>query len=194
MGEVTMTRATLIIGGARSGKSRYAVQLAREKVEKVLFVATAQAGDEEMRQRIEEHRKARPAAWRTLEAQNDVGRKIQQGMGDTAVVIVDCIALLVNNVLSRHYRVSGRNKEPKAIGKAVEDEINGLIACFRQAEADFIVVSNEVGTGIVPADKISRLYRDLLGRANQMLAQHADEVLLMVAGIPLKLKGSDSGE
>ena len=189
-----MAKTVLIIGGARSGKSRYAVELARKKAEKVLFVATAEVGDEEMRQRIEEHKKARPATWRTLEVQIDVGRKIQQELGDAAVVIVDCIALLVNNVLSRHYSVNNHTKGPKAIEKAVEDEINGLIACFRQVEANFIVVSNEVGTGIVPADEMSRLYRDLLGKANQMLAQHADEVLMMVAGIPLQLKSDDSGK
>ncbi len=189
-----MAKTTLIIGGARSGKSRYAVELARKKAEKVLFVATAEPGDEEMRQRIEEHKKARPATWRTLEVQIDVGKRIGQEPGDAAVVIVDCIALLVNNVLSRHYSVNNRTRGPKAIEKAVEDEINGLIACFRQVEANFIVVSNEVGTGIVPADEMSRLYRDLLGKANQMLAQHADEVLMMVAGIPLPLKGGGSGK
>ena len=176
-----MAKATLIIGGARSGKSRYAMELARKKTDRVLFMATAEAGDEEMRQRIEEHKKARPATWRTLEAPIDVGKRIGQERGDAAVVVVDCIALLLNNMLSRH---SG----PKAIGKAVESEINGLIACFHQVEANFIVVSNEVGTGIVPADEMSRLYRDLLGKANQMLAQHADEVMMMVAGIPLRLK------
>jgi adenosylcobinamide kinase/adenosylcobinamide-phosphate guanylyltransferase len=189
-----MAKTTLIIGGARSGKSRHALELARKKAEKVLFVATAEAGDEEMRQRIEEHKKARPAAWRTLEVQIDVGKRIQQELGDAAVVIVDCIALLVNNVFSRHYSANCHTEGPKAIEKAVEDEINGLIACFRQVEANFIVVSNEVGTGIVPADAMSRLYRDLLGKANQMLAQHADEVLMMVAGIPLQLKGDDSGQ
>jgi adenosylcobinamide kinase/adenosylcobinamide-phosphate guanylyltransferase len=176
-----MARATLIIGGARSGKSRYALELAGKVTDKVLFVATAEAGDEEMRLRIEEHKKARPATWRTLEAPIGIGKRIGRERGDASVVIVDCIALLINNVLSRH---SG----PKDIGKAVESEINGLIACFRQVDADFIIVSNEVGTGIVPADEMSRLYRDLLGKANQMLAQHADDVIMMVAGISVKLK------
>lgn len=176
-----MAKATLIIGGARSGKSRYAVELARKITDKVLFVATGEAGDEEMRQRIEEHKKARPAAWRTLEAQIELGKRIEQEKSEAAVVIVDCIALLLNNVLSRKYGL-------KAIEKAVKSEINGLIACFRQFEGDFIIVSNEVGTGLVPADEISRLYRDLLGKANQKLAQHADKVIMMVAGIPLKLK------
>jgi len=189
-----MAKIVLIIGGARSGKSHYALELAQKKSGPVLFVATAEALDEEMKQRIEEHKRARPATWRTLEVQIDVGKRIQQESGDAEVVIIDCIALLVNNVLSRHYSVNNRTKELKAIEKAVEDEINGLIACFRQVKANFIVVSNEVGTGIVPADKMSRLYRDLLGKANQMLAQHADEVIMMVAGIPIWLKGNESGQ
>jgi len=189
-----MAKIVLIIGGARSGKSRHALELARKKAAKVLFVATAAALDEEMKQRIEEHKKARPAAWRTLEVQTDVGRKIQPELGNAQVVIIDCIALLVNNILSQHYSVNNHTKELKVIEKAVDDEINGLIACFRQVGANFIVVSNEVGTGIVPTDKMSRLYRDLLGKANQMLAQHADEVLMMVAGIPIRLKSEDSGQ
>ena len=105
----------------------------------------------------------------------------------------------VNTVISEAKDLIEKVKElapgdDGAIEKAVEDEINGLIACFRQGEAHFIVVSNEVGTGMVPADEMSRLYRDLLGKANQMLAQYADEVLMMVAGIPVRLKSDDSGK
>jgi len=188
-----MGRTTLIIGGARSGKSRYAQELARKTSGRVLFVATAEAGDEEMRRRIEEHKKARPATWRTLEVQTNVGSRIRQEMGEAQVVIVDCIALLVNNILQPYYKVEGGRVELKDIEKAVADEISALLQCFTQVKASFIVVSNEVGTGIVPVDGISRLYRDLLGKANQMLAQQADEVLMMVAGIPLSLKSKESG-
>jgi len=97
-----MGKTVLIIGGARSGKSHYAQELARSKSGAVLFVATAEAGDEEMRQRIEEHKKARPATWRTLEVQSRVGKRIRQEIGEAQVVIVDCITLLVNNVFSQH--------------------------------------------------------------------------------------------
>ncbi|MBL7126970.1 MAG: bifunctional adenosylcobinamide kinase/adenosylcobinamide-phosphate guanylyltransferase [Dehalococcoidales bacterium] len=187
-----MGKTVLIIGGARSGKSHYAQELARSKSGRVLFVATAEAGDEEMRQRIEEHKKARPATWRTLEVQGHIGNRIRQEIGEAQVVIVDCIALLVNNVLSQHQGAGNGQIDQKEAEKAVVDEINALLECCQQVEASFIIVSNEVGLGIVPADKTSRLYRDLLGKANQMLARQADEVLMMAAGIPLRLKGNDS--
>ncbi len=189
-----MGKTVLIIGGARSGKSHYAQELARSKSGAVLFVATAEAGDEEMRQRIEEHKKARPATWRTLEVQSRVGKRIRQEIGEAQVVIVDCITLLVNNVLGQQQSAGNGRVDLKAVEKAVTDEINALLECCRQVRASFIMVSNEVGSGIVPADKMSRLYRDLLGKANQMLAQQADEVLMMVAGIPFPLKSDDSGQ
>lgn len=187
-----MTKTTLIIGGARSGKSHHALELARKASVPVLFVATAGALDQEMKQRIEEHKRTRPSTWRTLEVQVHVGNRIRQEIGDARVVVVDCITLLVSNIIGRHQSANNRTKELKDIEKAVEGEIDELIKCFRQLKASFILVSNEVGTGIVPADKISRLYRDLLGKANQMLAQHADEAFLMVSGIPLPLKRCDS--
>jgi len=187
-----MMKTTLIIGGARSGKSSYALELARKASLPVLFVATAGALDEEMKQRIEEHKRARPATWQTLEVQTYVGKRIRQEIGDARVVIVDCIALLVSNILGQHYSADNRTGELKTVEEAIEGEIGELIECFRKVKASFIVVSNEVGTGIVPADRMSRLYRDLLGKANQMLAQYADEVFLMVAGIPLAVKMSRS--
>ncbi|MGB2814956.1 MAG: bifunctional adenosylcobinamide kinase/adenosylcobinamide-phosphate guanylyltransferase [Dehalococcoidales bacterium] len=188
-----MRKTTLIIGGARSGKSHYAMELARKASGPVLFVATAEALDEEMRQRIEEHKRTRPTAWRTLEVPTHVGDGVRQEIGDAQVVIIDCITLLVNNILSQHYPPDSRQKETDTIEQAVADEISALIECFHKVEARFIVVSNDVGSGIVPADGMSRLYRDLLGKANQMLAQRADEVIMMVAGIPLPLKSDDSG-
>ncbi|MBL7127344.1 MAG: bifunctional adenosylcobinamide kinase/adenosylcobinamide-phosphate guanylyltransferase [Dehalococcoidales bacterium] len=189
-----MRKTTLIIGGARSGKSHYAMELARKASGPVLFVATAEALDEEMRQRIEEHRRTRPAAWRTLEVPTRVGDGVRQKIGDAQVVIIDCITLLVNNILSQHYTPGSRQKAADIIEQAVVDEISALIECFHKIEANFIMVSNDVGSGIVPADGMSRLYRDLLGKANQMLAQSADEVIMMVAGIPLPLKSDDSGQ
>lgn len=131
----------------------------------MLFVATAAAGDEEMRQRIDEHQRARPAAWSTLEVTTDIGSQITQKIGKAQVVIVDCITLLVNNISGYYADQTGE-----------------------QIDASFITVTNEVGLGLVPANRLGRLYRDLLGKVNQILAQHADEVYLMVAGIPVPIK------
>jgi adenosylcobinamide kinase/adenosylcobinamide-phosphate guanylyltransferase len=176
-------KTTLIIGGARSGKSRLALEMARAAAGEVLFVATAEAGDDEMARRIETHKRSRPAHWRTLEVTTGIGERISADIGRSGTVVIDCVTLLVNNVFEQY-----KNTGEAATEKAVEAEINGLVKCIEQSGADFIIVTNEVGLGIIPDDRVSRLYRDLLGRANQALAARADEVLFMVAGIPVKIK------
>ena len=181
-------KTTLITGGARSGKSHFAQELARRLDKAVLFVATAEAGDEEMRQRIEEHKKARPAHWSTLEVTSHVGNQILQDCNEAQVVIVDCITLLVSNILGQYDDQTIERIDAGLIEKKVVDEIDELVECINRLDASFIVVTNEVGTGLVPATKTGRLYRDLLGRANQLLAQQSDEVYLMVAGLPVKIK------
>jgi len=175
---------TLILGGARSGKSTYAQKLAQERGgDDVLFVATAQALDEEMQSRIEAHRRDRPAAWRTLEAPHDTGRLIQQA-DPSAVVLMDCLTLLVSNaVLTLPESASAIEAEAAALA-----EVDELLAAYRRGTSSWIVISNEVGLGLVPPYPMGRVYRDALGRANQRLAAEADEVLFMVAGIPMKVK------
>jgi adenosylcobinamide kinase / adenosylcobinamide-phosphate guanylyltransferase len=173
----------LVTGGARSGKSDFAQRLALERGgDDVLFVATAEAGDDEMVRRIEAHQRARPPAWRTVEARAGVGAAI--GRTDAArVAVVDCLTLLVSNVL-----LSLGDDPAAAAETAIRDEVGGLIDAAAVADATVIVVTNEVGLGIVPADRLTRLYRDLLGRANAMLALRANEVYLLVSGLPLELK------
>jgi adenosylcobinamide kinase/adenosylcobinamide-phosphate guanylyltransferase len=178
----------LILGGARSGKSSYAQQLALNMQQPVLFVATAEAGDEEMKQRIEAHRRGRPATWKTLEATTQIGDRIRREIGRIPIVIIDCVTLLVSNVFNRYLDREDEPDFPELTGKGVITEIDALVYCMTQVNASFIVVSNEVGQGLVPVGNMSRLYRDLLGRANCMLAQDMDEVYLMVAGLPLKIK------
>ena len=183
-----MSKTTLLIGGARSGKSHFAQGLALNSGETVLFVATATAGDEEMRQRIEEHQKSRPATWKTLEATTHIGNHILKKIGGAETVIVDCITLLLNNIFFQHGDPTDEQLDAPLIEKEVKSEIAELLECIDKVDANFIIVTNEIGLGLVPADRMSRLYRDLLGKANQMLAQHADEVYQMVAGIPLLIK------
>ena len=178
----------LITGGARSGKSRYAQEMALKWGGPVLFVATAEAGDEEMRQRIEQHRRSRPSSWRTLEVATGVGNEIIQGIGNAQVVIIDCITMLVNNIFSKYTDSSGENIDASLVEEEVTAEINRLMECFNRVDAGFIVVTNEVGMGLVPANSMSRLYRDLLGRGNQLLAGQADEVCIMVSGLPVTIK------
>ena len=171
----------LITGGARAGKSSYAQKLAAEIGEKVLFVATAEAKDEDMRLRIEKHKKSRPSYWKTLEAPKDVASVIESAGGGYSVVIIDCITMLVSNVML------GAENETSAESEILK-EIDALINVMKTSPATFILVSNEVGLGIVPDNELSRNYRDLLGRANQLIASYADGVYLLVAGIPVKIK------
>jgi adenosylcobinamide kinase/adenosylcobinamide-phosphate guanylyltransferase len=177
-------KSMLITGGARSGKSRLAQELAVKSGKAVLFVATAEAGDEEMKRRIEIHRKSRPPDWKTLEVTTHIGSYIKKNIGRAGIVVIDDITLLVSNIFMQY----DEKTDASLVEKAVAAEIKELIECIDRTDADFIIVTNEVGLGIIPADRISRLYRDTLGRANQMLAEHADEVDLMVAGIPLVVK------
>ena len=198
----------LILGGARSGKSRFAQQMAKGLGEKVLFVATGQPLDEEMASRIEEHKRIRPKNWRILEIDVQVGQELKGQIGDVEIVLLDCLSLLVSNViLNPSLPLSLRAERSNLLAlragsmknlegidfaeaeKRVMDEMEELIECIEKHKGIFIVVSNEVGLGLVPENKLGRVYRDLLGKANQLLAQHADEVYFMVSGIPVRIKG-----
>lgn len=185
-----MKKSILILGGARSGKSRFAQEKARNFKEPVLFVATGEARDEEMRERIEKHKKERPSSWRTLETPTNLGIEIQKNVSDIKFVVIDCITLLINNIFNNFSEQDLEKIEVSIIEKLVTAEINNLVICIRNTDATFLIVSNEVGWGLVPDNRIGRIYRDLLGKANQILAEQADEVYLMVAGIPLKIKPS----
>jgi adenosylcobinamide kinase/adenosylcobinamide-phosphate guanylyltransferase len=178
-----MGKLTLILGGARSGKSTYAEELARESNQPVLFIATATAFDDEMRERIKNHRASRPANWQTLEAQTDIASALENKTWD-GVVIFDCVTLLLNNIL-----LPMPEDVPFDIFmQKVDNEINALIAAQKKVGGDWLVISNEVGLGLVPPYPLGRIYRDALGRANQILARAADHVILMVAGIPMTVK------
>ena len=179
-------KTTLIIGGARSGKSTLAQEMGAKADGAVLFVATAEAGDEDMKKRIEIHKKSRPADWVTLEVTTHIGSQIMKNIDKAQTVIIDCITLLINNIFMQY----DENTDVDLAEKEVAAEINELLDCIKNTDAHFIIVTNEIGLGVVPADRVSRLYRDVLGRANQMLAEYADEVLLLVAGIPMTVKKS----
>jgi adenosylcobinamide kinase / adenosylcobinamide-phosphate guanylyltransferase len=182
---------TLILGGARSGKSTYAEQLAAQRGKRVAYVATAQAWDDEMALRIANHQAQRAAGWITLEAPQQVGATVaaaeaaaRTAGGEWEVVLVDCLTLLANNVIL----ALPEPVEIPAAEAALRVEVDALLAAYAASNASWILVSNEVGLGIVPAYPLGRVYRDALGRANQQLAAMADEVLFMVAGLPMRVK------
>jgi adenosylcobinamide kinase/adenosylcobinamide-phosphate guanylyltransferase len=179
-----MGELVLILGGARSGKSTYAQNLALEiGGPSVVLVATAEARDDEMRQRIEQHQRERPEGWRTLEAPRHTGQAILESDGGEQAILVDCMTLLASNRLLEFEDAFDPEVEAAVMGEAAD-----LIACAAQVAGTMIVVSNEVGMGLVPPYPLGRAYRDLLGKANQALAAAAGKVVLLVAGLPLALK------
>jgi adenosylcobinamide kinase/adenosylcobinamide-phosphate guanylyltransferase len=134
-----------------------------------------------MQDRIAEHRKNRPENWRTLEITTGIGREIEKEIEDADVVVIDCITLLISNLLTDEQDYAEAEKIVKA-------EINELINYIDNLDASFIIVSNEVGLGLVPENKLGRIYRDLLGKTNQQLASHATKVYLMLACLPVQVK------
>jgi len=179
-----MGKLTLILGGARSGKSSYAQSLAEETGKPVTYLATAQALDEEMSARIQKHRVERPPTWETLEIPLGISLHVQQIKTD--VVILDCMTLLVTNVLMQFVKDDLVDEEP--FTQALQKEVEELIAKIRTGNKDWIIISNEVGLGLVPPYQMGRVYRDLLGWVNQQLARAANKVIFMVAGIPTVIK------
>ena len=199
-----MGRLTLILGGARSGKSSYAEQRAKDVGgANVLYVATSETKDDEMQQRVEKHRSERPPGWGTVEAPRNVAQALRQARdtalrqerSDAKVVLLDCMTFLVANHLmdaaapeDDPFDAPSSDPFDAKIEADVVAEVEAIIAYLRETEVEMLVVSNEVGLGVVPPYELGRAYRDILGRANQILARHADEVLLLVAGIPMKVK------
>ena len=177
-------RLIFLLGGARSGKSHYAETWARQHGERVLFVATAEPKDADMRQRVADHREARPADWHTLEAPRDTARSIAACSYVYDTLLLDCLTLLTSNILLELPESATQNEA----NAAVLAEVERLLEVYAASEATWLVVSNEVGMGVVPPTRLGVLYRDMLGRANQRVAQASDEVLLLVAGIAWRLK------
>lgn len=174
----TLTKSiTLVLGGVRSGKSHYAQNLAAA-YERVAFIATAEALDAEMQQRITRHREERPATWTTIEAPIALEDAILQCSGKFDVVLIDCLTLWTSNLM-----MSESSNSDRIFARA-----DRLCDSLRQVKSSVVLVSNEVGSGIVPENDDGRLYRDLLGGVNQRVAQFADKVLLLVAGYPLTVK------
>jgi adenosylcobinamide kinase / adenosylcobinamide-phosphate guanylyltransferase len=171
---------TLILGGVRSGKSRYAEEVARQRGAPVTVIVTGTAGDEEMAARIAAHRARRPPEWRVLEAPLELGRAIEKSITPGALVVVDCLTLWLSNVLALDD------------AKALEREREALKRALVEAQGTILLVSNEVGLGIVPMSELARRFIDEAGVLHQQLARVCDQVVWMVAGIPTVVKGVDA--
>ncbi|MBI2866985.1 MAG: bifunctional adenosylcobinamide kinase/adenosylcobinamide-phosphate guanylyltransferase [Chloroflexi bacterium] len=185
----------LVLGGARAGKSGFAQRLAAARSRRggVLFVATAEAGDDEMSSRIKRHQQSRPQRWVTLEEPRDVVGRLAAVRPAPAVVLLDCLTLWASNLLLSPLPARGKAPTAAALERGqrrVAREVERLLRWYERSDASLVVVSNEVGLGIVPADPLTRAYRDALGNANQRIAEWADRVYLLIAGIPLEIKAT----
>ena len=181
-----MGKLTLLLGGARSGKSTLAEKLAAQRGTRVLYVATAIPFDDEMKHRIENHQKQRPDTWKTIESPTMIAEAIQSETQSMDIVLLDCVTLLVNN-LFMEFSGDPDHFDETRFAEVINHEVDGILTAIEASDTAWIIVSNEVGLGLVPPYPLGRVYRDLLGWVNQQLAARADEVYLMVAGMAVPL-------
>jgi len=184
-------RLCLILGGVRSGKSTFAESRAAAHPGPVTYLATARPTDAEMWARIAAHRRNRPASWITVEAPDTVPEALRRAGAQPGLVLLDCLTNFVANLMTtrphEHYE-DPPPEELQAVEQRVGLAIQDLLEAYTAGCADLIIVSNEVGLGVVPPYALGRIYRDALGRANMAVAAVADEVYWMVAGLPLRIK------
>lgn len=172
------SKLIFITGGCRSGKSQYALDYANRHFSKKIYLATCEALDDEMIQRVETHKRLRGPEWLTIEEPVEIVDRIKQYSDNADVILLDCLTLWLSNLLLRG------NNDLKMM-----EAMEGFVHSLKERQISIILVSNEVGMGIVPADSLSRRFRDLSGMANRMIAEVADAVIFMVSGMPIFLKG-----
>nr|WP_233356359.1 bifunctional adenosylcobinamide kinase/adenosylcobinamide-phosphate guanylyltransferase [Brenneria sp. L3-3C-1] len=182
-------KVILITGGARSGKSALAEKLAARCRDRVLYIATSVVTDDEMAERVRRHQQGRPAHWRTWEGYRDLGAVIAHQVAEDEAVILECITTMITNVLFEQAGdTSPEQMDFPAIEAAIGQQIDELIAACSYSAAPIYLVTNELGMGIVPENRLARHFRDIAGRVNQRLAAAAESVYLVVSGIEVKIK------
>lgn len=176
-----MSKIILITGGARSGKSTFALKLAKETAQKVAFIATCQPNDDEMLLRIKKHKLSRPKSWLTIEEPYELDKAIKKAAMQSGCVIIDCLTLWVSNLLLRNIA-----------GAIIIAKATKTVEMIRKTGVQAIIVTNEVGMGIVPDNILARQFRDIAGEINQYFARQSDKTYLMTAGIPLIIKNPEN--
>ncbi|WP_105618608.1 bifunctional adenosylcobinamide kinase/adenosylcobinamide-phosphate guanylyltransferase [Vallitalea okinawensis] len=183
-----MGKLILVTGGARSGKSTFAENLIKASYEDVLYIATAIPYDGEMVERIKKHREQRPSKWETYEGYKDLGQVLNNNTSEA--VLLDCMTIMVTNLMFDYMGEEDINDcDTELMEKYILEQINQLIDGTRAYAGTTVLVTNEVGSGLVPESKLSRVFRDIAGRVNQRIAGKAEEVYLVVSGIPVRIKG-----
>ncbi len=181
-----MGQILFVTGGARSGKSTFAEHLARHSGAPVVYLATMEAGDDELRDRVQRHQARRPASWSTVEEPVAIADAVA-GAATEACVLIDCLSLWVTNRLMQLGSEEPDLTSVEALEAALDVEVEALLGVARRRAGETVIVTNEVGAGIVPAYPLGRVYRDVLGRVNQRVSYAADRAWLLVAGRPLEL-------
>jgi adenosylcobinamide kinase/adenosylcobinamide-phosphate guanylyltransferase len=179
-----------VTGGARSGKSTFAEGLIMEQGHRILYIATAVPFDNEMRDRIKKHRQQRPSFWRTLEAYRGIGESLENRGERFHGILLDCVTVMITNLMM-DLGCDGEGFSPERTGRMeaqVMAEVDSAIAGIRKWGELGVIVTNEVGMGLVPDNPLGRVFRDIAGRVNQHIAAEADSGYMMVSGIPLRLK------
>ncbi|MBZ9687169.1 bifunctional adenosylcobinamide kinase/adenosylcobinamide-phosphate guanylyltransferase [Clostridium estertheticum] len=186
-----MKNIVLITGGARSGKSTYAEKLAKEEKGEVLYIATSIPFDDEMKDRVKKHKQRRPANWRTFEGYKNLKQVFYNEDMHFDTILLDCITIMVTNLM---FDSAGdnfddlNNEEIDTMESEILLEVSDFISEVEKSAKTTIIVTNEIGSGIVPEYKMARVFRDIAGRVNQYIASRAQEVHLVVCGIPIKIK------
>ncbi len=188
-----MNKKILVTGGARSGKSSFAEEMAKDIEGDILYIATAVAFDEEMKLRVKKHRESRPEEWSTHEGYRDLDEVLINKPANVQGILIDCITIMATNLLFDAIGLDNdmpTTADFEAAEVKINQEIQKLLQAIDATDADVIIVTNELGMGIVPENKLARAYRDIAGRINRQIAQCCDEVYLVVCGIPVKIKHS----
>ncbi|SKC75779.1 bifunctional adenosylcobinamide kinase/adenosylcobinamide-phosphate guanylyltransferase [Maledivibacter halophilus] len=185
------SKIILITGGARSGKSSFAEKLTAKLSENVAYIATALPFDDGMKDRIKKHRESRPNYWTTYEIYKDIYKYIDEISVKHDVILLDCITILVTNLMFENSDLGWDDinmERASEIEEYIKEQVSLLIKKIRAVEINCVLVTNEVGLGIVPENRLSRIFRDIAGRINQFIAGNSDEVYFTVSGIPMKIK------
>lgn len=186
-------KLTLVTGGARSGKSAFAEQMCHDLGEKIGYIATAAALDDGMIERIKRHKERRPDSWSTFEKQQDIDELLNgDGMEQYDIFLLDCLTVLTTNVMLSDYSIDWDTVPRERINEIENDvleQVNRMVDAALNGSHHVIVVTNEVGLGIVPENRLARVFRDIAGKANEIVAASAEDVYFVVSGIPMKIKG-----
>jgi len=185
-----MSKIITVTGGARSGKSSFGEKFLRESPGRKGYIATATPFDDGMKDRIKKHQNSRPKKWKTFELPREISTRIYEISKECDIAILDCITVFSSNILfEKEYDWEKISYEKIALlEKKIIKEIQEIIENAKKYDLDLVIITNEVGSGIVPGNRLSRVYRDIAGRINQNLSKLSDEVYVTISGIPLKLK------